>query len=145
MISTPYGFRILGGVYNARQLVDYDRAFRAYCNADPAARPEIPAYLSAFVYPVEFRHHLESTGSTRYYHGPAGVPAVKGDIDREGNIDRALHDTRRLAAFVVKRYRFDSDDLLIGFSGSKGFHVELPVGWTVEPSPAANMTCRLFA
>ena len=77
MTSTPYAFRIMGGADNARQLVDYGKAFHAYCNADPAARPEIPAYLSAFVYPVEFRRHLETTESTRDYHGPVGVPSIK--------------------------------------------------------------------
>ena len=145
MIPTPYAFRIMGGVDNARQLVDYARVFTAYCLADPAARPEIPAYLSAFTYPVEFQRHLETTGSTRDYHGPVGVPSIKFDIDRDGNLEAALHDTRRLSAFLADRYRLDADDLLIGFSGSKGFHVELPIGWMVEPSPDANLTCRLFA
>ena len=145
MIPTPYAFRIMGGVDNARQLVDYARVFTAYCLAHPAAHPEIPAYLSAFTYPVEFRRHLETTGSTRDYHGPVGVPSIKWDIDRDGNLDAALHDTRRLSAFLADRYRLDADDLLIGFSGSKGFHVELPVGWMVEASPDANLTCRRFA
>jgi hypothetical protein len=135
----------MGGTDNARQLVDYGKAFHAYCQADPAARPEIPAYLSAFTFPLAFRRHLESTGSTRDYHGPVGVPSVKWDIDRDGNLDAALRDTRRLAAFLADRYNLDSDDLLIGFSGSKGFHVELPVGWTVVLSPDANMVARLFA
>ena len=56
-----------------------------------------------------------------------------------------MRDTRRLSAFLTDRYRLDADDLLIGFSGSKGFHVELPVGWMVEASPDANLTCRRFA
>jgi len=145
MTPTPYAFRIMGGADNARQLVDYGKAYHAYCNADAAARPEIPAYLSAFVYPVEFRRHLETTGSTRDYHGPVGIPSIKWDIDRDGNLDAALHDTRRLSAFLTDRYRLDADDLMIGFSGSKGFHVELPIGWTVEPTPDANLTCRRFA
>ena len=145
MIPTPLAFRILGGTDNERRIVDYGKAFHAYCNADPAAHPEIPAYLSAFVYPVEFRRHLETTGSTRDYRGPVGVPSIKWDIDRDGNLDAALHDTRRLSAFLADRYRLDADDLIIGFSGSKGFHVELPIGWMVEASPDANLTCRLFA
>ncbi len=145
MIPTPYAFRVMGGVDNARRLVEHAKAFRAYCNADPAARPEIPAYLSAFVYPAEFRGHLESTGSTRDYRGPVGVPSVKWDIDRDGNLGAALHDTRRLAAFLADRHHLDAADLLIGFSGSKGFHVELPVGWTIEPSADANLITRLFA
>jgi len=145
MISTPYAFRVMGGTDNERRIVDYGKAFHAYCNADAAARPEIPAYLSAFTYPVEFRRHLETTRSTRDYHGPVGVPSIKWDIDRDGNLDAALHDTRRLSAFLTDRYRLDADDLMIGFSGSKGFHVELLIGWTVEPTPDANLTCRRFA
>lgn len=145
MNPTPLAFRVLGDVSNARQLVDYAKVFRAYCNADPAARCEIPAYLSAFVYPVEFRHHLESTGSTRDYRGPVGVPSVKWDIDRAGNLDAALRDTRRLASFLADRYRLDDDDLLIAFSGSKGFHVELPIGVAWGTSLHAHLTCRRFA
>ena len=106
--------------------------------------PKIPAYLSAFVFPDQFRRHLETTGSTRDYLGPVGVPSVKWDIDRE-NIDIALRDMRRLASFLTDRFRLDDDDLMVGFSGSKGFHIELPVGWMVEPTPDANITCRLFA
>jgi hypothetical protein len=144
MTPTPYGFRIQGGADNVRRLVDYSNAFTAYCLAHPAARPEIPAYLSAFTYPVEFRRHLETTESTRDYRGPVGVPSVKFDIDRD-NLDAALHDCRRLAAYLADRYKLDGDGLMIGFSGSKGFHIELPVGWTVDASPDANLTCRLFA
>jgi hypothetical protein len=145
MTPAPYAFRIVGGTENRRHLVDYDKAFVGYCHADPAACPDIPAYLSAFIYPVDFRRHFESTGSTRDYRGPVGVASVKFDIDRDGDLDAALHDARKLAAFLADRYRLDGDDLMIGFSGSKGFHVELPVGRIVEPSPDANLACRLFA
>jgi hypothetical protein len=159
----------MGGVDNVRQPVDYGKAFAAYCHAEPAARPEIPAYLSAFTFPVEFRYHLETTGSTRDYHGPVGVPSIKWDIDRvelcgkreaearpdridgtsfvtsDQSLDAALHDCRRLASFLADRYCLDANDLLIGFSGSKGFHVELPISWSVEASPDANMVCHVFA
>jgi hypothetical protein len=161
MTPTPYGFRVMGGPDNARHPVDYGKAFAAYCQADPAARPEVPAYLSAFTFPIEFCRHLGATGSTRDYRGPVGVPSIKWDIDRAcldvstlsetpyvfnaHSIDAALHDTRRLASFLVDHYLLDDDDLLIGFSGLKGCHVELPVGGMVEPSPAANVVCRLFA
>ncbi len=145
MTSTPFAFRILGGTDNARRLVDYASAFRAYCAADPAARPEVPAYLSAFNFGDEFRTLVESTGSVRGYEGPVGIPSVKWDIDREGNLEAALQDTRRLSAFLADRHRLDDTGLLIGFSGSKGFHVELAVGWPIDPTPSANLVCRKFA
>jgi hypothetical protein len=145
MTPTPYGFRLLGSTDNTRQLVDYRKAFDAYCHADPAARPEIPAYLSAFTYPVEFKHHLESTGSTRDYRGPVGVPSIKWDLDRN-NLDDALHDCRKLAAYLADRYRLD-EELLIGFSGGKGFHIEMPFDhpYLVQSSPYADQVCRAFA
>ncbi len=146
MIPTPYAFRVMGGTDNARQLVDYGKAFHAYCNRPTPPRvPRSPPTCRRSSFPSSFADHLETTGSTRDYHGPVGVPSIKWDIDRDGNLDAALHDTRRLSAFLADRYRLDADDLIIGFCGSKGFHVELPVGWTVEPTPDANLTCRLFA
>jgi hypothetical protein len=145
VISTPFAFRILGGTDNERRLVDYASAFRAYCAADPAARPEVPAYLSAFNFGDEFRHQVEATGSVRGYQGPVGVPSAKWDIDREGNLEAALDDARRLSQFLADRHRLDDADLLIGFSGSKGFHVELLVGWPIDPTPSANLVCRRFA
>jgi hypothetical protein len=145
MISTPFAFRILGGTDNQRRLVDYGSAFRAYCAADPAARPEVPAYLSAFCYGDEFRQQVEATGSVCGYQGPVGIPSIKWDIDRAGNLEAALHDVCHLSQFLADRYRFDDGDLLIGFSGWKGFHVELAVGWPIDATPSANIVCRRFA
>jgi hypothetical protein len=145
MTATPFGFRVLGDLSGPRRLIDYWRAYSAYCRADPGAQPEIPAYLSAFVYGGDFRCHLATTGSTRDFGGSVGVPAVHWDIDREDNLKAALHDSRRLAAFLEDHYRLDSNALLVGFSGSKGFHIELPIGWQVEPNPWANLVCRRFA
>jgi hypothetical protein len=145
MISTPFAFRILGGTDNQRRVVDYASAFRAYCAADPSARPEVPAYLSAFNFGDEFRHQMEATGSVRGYQGPVGIASVKWDIDREGNLDAALRDVRILSVCLADDYEVDDENLLIGFSGSKGFHIELPVGWPIDPTPCANLVCRKFA
>ena len=144
MIITPCGFRVMRGSDNERRIVDYSRVFHAYCHADPAAHPEIPAYLSAFTFPSEFRQHLEKTGSTADYHGSVGIPSIKWDVDRDGNLDVALRDTRKLSSFLVDRFRLDVDELLIGFSGSKGFHVELLVDWPEAASSHANVTTRRF-
>jgi hypothetical protein len=145
MTPTTLGFRVLGDLSGPRLLVDYSRCYTAYCHADPGAQPEIPAYLSSFSYGADFRRHLETTGSTRDFGGSVGVPFVKWDLDREDDLAAALHDTRRLVAFLMDQYRLDPADLLVGFSGSKGFHVEWRVGWLIEPSPRANLVCRRFA
>jgi hypothetical protein len=56
-----------------------------------------------------------------------------------------LQHAKKLSAYLADHYCLDANDVLIGFSGSRGLHIELPVGWTVEPSPAVNLTCRRFA
>jgi hypothetical protein len=145
MTVTPYGSRLLGDFSGPRRLIDYQRAYVAYCHADPSAQPEIHAYLSAFTYGDDFRRHLETTGSTRDFDGSVGVPDVKIDVDRADDLAAALHDTRRLAAFLLDHYALDPADILVAFSGNKGFHIEWRIGWPIEPSPSANLVCRRFA
>ncbi len=119
MSATRYGFRVLGGPFGERRLIDYHRAYTAYCRADPGAQPEITAYLSAFTYGDQFRSQFAATGSVRDYHGPIGVPSVKWDLDREADLKGALQDARRLSAFLEDQYRLDPGELLVGFSGSR--------------------------
>jgi hypothetical protein len=68
------------------------------------------------------------------------------DVDR-ADLDAALTDARRLAAVLDDRYRLGSDDLLAFFSGSKGFHLGLPLSicGTPPPSVTFNRTARRFA
>jgi hypothetical protein len=145
MISTPHGLRVLGSLDNPRWLVDYRETFVGYCRAYPKLRLDVPGYLSLLSYPGAFREYIETKQSTGLYRGPVGVPKIAWDIDRAGNLDAALRDCRRLAAYLADRYALDDSDLLIGFSGQKGFHVELPVGWTIEPAVDANGIARVFA
>lgn len=145
MARIAYGFWVQGDLSGPRRLVDYWKALRGYCRVDPGVRPEVPAYLSAFAFGADFRRHLEATDSTRDFSGSVGVPSVKWDIDRPGDAAAALLDTRRLAAYLLDHYALAPSDLLVGFSGDKGFHVELLVGWRVEPDASAHRVCRRFA
>ncbi len=144
MIETPYGFRVLGSASGERRLIMHPRAYRAYCRGDPAARPEITAYLSVFTFGEEFRRQLETTGSVRGYSGPVGVTGIHWDIDREGDLEGALRDVRRLAAHLQDAFHREPHEVRVGFSGDKGFHVEMPLEG-IEPGPLANLVCRQFA
>jgi hypothetical protein len=121
MHAAPYGFRIVGSCREARRLVDAAAAFSGYAACDDRAEVATEAYLSAFQFGDEFRTHLEMTGSTKGYVGPCWSPWLWWDIDRKDDIDSATRDTRRLAAFLVDRYRVDDDSLLVFYSGSKGY------------------------
>jgi hypothetical protein len=126
-------------------LVDFHLAFRAYASCDPHAEVDKEAYLSAFTYPADFRRHLETTGSSRGYGGPCGAHRLWFDLDGD-DLDATLNDARRLAVGTLHRYpSLDDDDLLLFYSGSKGFHLGLPLIWNPEPAPAFNRVAKHFA
>lgn len=142
MIPTPLAFRVLGGADNRREVVSYQRATLAYAHADPAVRPELQAYLSAFAFPPALSAHMSRTGgSTAGYAGPVGVPSLNFDLDRT-DLAVALRDAARLSHFLADRY---AADLVVSYSGSKGFHVSLPTGGFVEPTPDAHRIAKALA
>lgn len=145
MNATPFGFRILGSCDEERRLVDHAGAFLGYASLDPLAVVEREAYLSAFTFGPDFCELLESTGSCRGFVGACWSAWLWFDIDR-ADLDAALRDARRLALWLIERYRLDDDALLIFFSGSKGLHIGLPSAlWTPEPSATFNAVCRTLA
>jgi hypothetical protein len=145
MQAAPYGFRIVGCCWETRRLVDADAALSGYAACDKQAEVTTEAYLSAFQFGKDFRQQLEMTGSTKNYDGPCWSPWLWWDIDRKADIKAATKDARRLAAFLADRYRIDGDELLIFYSGSKGYHVGLPTSlWQPEPSIVFNKLARRF-
>ena len=134
----PFGFRILGSCHEARRLVDADAAFVAYCGCDERADIECEAYLSAFRFGGDFKQRADEWGrlDVKGFDGASWSRWLWVDLDR-ADIGQALQDARRLVAFVAERYGLDGDELLLFFSGSKGFHVGLPTSlW--EPSASAT-------
>lgn len=144
--ATRYGFRIVGNCTNDRRLIDWPSAFVAYSQCDDRAEVNREAYLSAFCFGDAFANHLNTTGSTKGYVGECGADWLWFDIDRD-DIDDATTDARRLAAGLVNRYEITGDDLLCFFSGSKGYHIGLPLSVCGSPMPSVSFhaTCRRFA
>lgn len=145
--SCSLGFWILGATTEERRLVDAAAVFSAYASCDERAAVDREAYLSAFQFGEDFRQLLESTGSTKGFAGLCWSPFVWWDIDREDDLERALSDARRLAGFILARFTaLDDDDLLLFYSGSKGFHVGIPSAlWAPSPLVDFNRLARRFA
>ena len=142
----PYGFWIKGPTDAPRRLVNAAAALAGYAACDPEADLETEAYLSAFTYGEDFRRWLEETGSVRGFEGECWAPFITFDIDRAENLDVALNDARRLASVILHRYpALDDSDLLLFFSGSKGFNVALPTFWDSAPSAMFHRAARHFA
>lgn len=147
MSPKPYGLRVVGHRAGNRRLVSWRAAFAACCACDSKAAIDRESYLSHFVFGSDFRQHFEFEGTERGFNGLCGADWLFWDIDRAGDLEGALSDSRRLCAALLDRYReLDEDDLLIFLSGKKGFHVGIPcAAWNPEPSPDFNATAKRFA
>lgn len=141
-----YGFRVLGNFYARRRLVDADAALEGYASCHPEAEVGKEAYLSAFAFGPDFRDYLKANNSVADFSGPCWSRFLSWDIDRD-DLQLALTETRRLATHLLERYaELGESDLLLWFSGSKGFHAGLPTSlWKPEPSLTFNRIARRFA
>ncbi len=143
------GYRIVGPCDRDRKIVNYDRAFAAYAACDDAAQVEREGFLSPFQYDDAIRDRSTDAGGrldVRGFDGQCWSRFVWFDIDRDGDIDAATKDARRLALGLIERYRLDESELLVFFSGSKGFHVGLPTSlFDSSPAVAFNQAVRKLA
>lgn len=144
--ATPQGYRIVGPCDRDRRLVDYELAFAAYADCDDRAQIDEQGFLSPFQYSNEIRerdqgHRLDVRG----FDGVVWSKFLMFDID-DADLDNALDRTRRLCSLLIQRYDLDESELLVFFSGGKGFHVGLPTSvFDAEPSAAFNRICLRLA
>jgi len=140
-----FGYRISGGVFNKRLLVDASAAFVGHAQCDPKANINSECYLSAFRFADDFKVHLEETNSTKGFVGPTWTNFLWFDIDKD-ELSEALQDVRKLTITMRERFGIAGDSLLIFYSGSKGFHVGLPTSfWQAVPAVEFHHYCRKFA
>jgi hypothetical protein len=141
-----FAFRIVGSpIGGRRRLVSAPAAYAAYAACDPRCNLETESYLSAFWYGSEFRDYLSKFGGVKNYDGECWSPWLWFDVDREGDLGAAQRDTARLASHLVARYQIAPKDLLIFFSGSKGYHVGCPLSWQPSPSVRFHLVARYLA
>jgi hypothetical protein len=148
MTTCNYAYRIVGPTSEPRRLVNATAAFVGYAANDPKAECEREAYLSAFCYEDEFCARKDVWGNvdTKDFNGTCSSPWIWWDIDRDGDLESALRDTRRLAVTLVESFNVGGNDLLVFYSGSKGFHLGLSTAlWQPEPSTVFNRVTRRFA
>jgi hypothetical protein len=147
MITDAYGFIVRGHRAGRRRSVDWRTAFTAYSACDERAQLERETFLSHFTYGRDFAEYLDQNHSEADYSGPCGADVIHWDIDREGNLDAALRDARRLTSGILDRYHeLDDNALLIFLSGWKGVHIGVPTSlWRPTPSVRFNDVAKRFA
>jgi hypothetical protein len=118
------------------ELVRPDLAFAACCRAERRL-DLVGLYGSAFTFPAdEFPRHF-AVHRRRGWAGPCGTLRLFWDQDGPD----ATRDTRRLAAYLIDHYVLDEGQILVGFSGEKGYHIELAFG-PVQPADRVPASVR---
>ena len=145
-MSCPYGYRIVGPTWETRRTVVAAAALSGYAACDERADVNREAYLSAFQFGEDFRLLLEETKSTAGFLGSCWSPWLWFDIDSANDLERARREAVRLGMMLDERYKLEDEDLLLFFSGAKGFHLGLPT-WLWSPIPTADFhkVARQFA
>lgn len=141
----PFGFRVVGPLTGARRTVKAAAALAGHASCAPEASASDECYLSAFQFGAEYRDYVEQTNSPKGYVGPCWSPWMWVDVDRN-DPEQAACDARKFVGFVLDRYaKLDDDELLVFFSGRKGYHVGVPLSHNPAPSGAFHRTARGLA
>ncbi len=135
-----YGFAIEGNCTLPRRLSIATEHFAGCSDSCPSGE----SYLSLYRFNNKFADHLNKTGSVRRYTGPTWASWIWFDIDRNGEPQLALDDARLLVRALIE-LGSNADDLLIFFSGQKGFHVGVSTA-LFSPLPAIDFptTTKMF-
>lgn len=147
MNPMEYGFRVVGPATKERCVTKWHTAFHAYAECDDRAQCDKESYLSAFTFGSDFADHLRHRRTVKGLpeSTPCFSPWLWWDIDRKGNVPKAQADAATLVVTLNREFAIDPDELLIFFSGSKGFHVGLSTDlFRCEPSAHFHHIAQQF-
>ena len=94
---------------------------------------EEEAYTS-FWYDQDFQAHVNKYSSVAGFDGSCWLPWLWFDIDRADDLEAAQQATRKLVSWLLDNTEMTPDDLLVFFSGSKGFHLGCPMPSDAQPA-----------
>ena len=132
------GFCCQGVAVRQKQKIKWQETFKAACSVDPFFIDKSDFFLSLYSFDSGLVEHFKLTGnSVAGFGGACWCPFVWFDIDRENDLGTALADVRRLVEYLTQTpagsdvdsglFVPHSEAFLVFFSGSKGFHVGVPI------------------
>jgi hypothetical protein len=138
-------YRVVGALSGLRRVVNAGAAFAGYAHCDARAQVDLEGHLSTFSFGRDFHEWMAGTGSTRGFDGRCWAQYIWWDLDRPRNLGCALDDTCRLTSRIHQDLGLGGGEILVLFSGGKGFHVGLPTAlWNPEPCDHFNLIARQF-
>lgn len=95
-------------------------------------------YRSIFLYDEGLMLFVDKTGSVAGYAGKHTADALVFDFDGE-ELEAVKNETYKFIMYLYHNFDIPFEYLRIAFSGSKGFHVSIPMNAIVEnPNPAED-------
>lgn len=127
-----------GGLNKRNNLIlasDLEKLFKEHSSK----RKPTECFATYFRYPEEMRQHFVSNGnSVEKYTGPVYTDILPIDIDDKKDLSRA-HENAKKAVHALEEIGIDPNVLQAVFSGSKGFHLDVPsILFGIEPSSRLN-------
>ena len=133
----PFGFACQGVAVRQKQKIRWLETFKAACSCNPYIINQTDFFLSLYSFDKGLIEHFRQTGnSVAGYCGACYCPFIWFDIDR-GNLTDAQKDAARLVEYLTQTPADsdsdsglivpDAESILLFFSGSKGFHLAVPV------------------
>jgi len=111
-----------------------------HINELPGHVGEEECFSSYLRYPVEYFEFWEkNNGSLKGYSGSCYSDVVPIDLDSSEDLNDALRDCRGLIGELESQYGVNPNSLVLYFSGSKGFHVEIPIVLFGDIQPSSSL------
>ncbi|MFC1527536.1 primase C-terminal domain-containing protein [Candidatus Neomarinimicrobiota bacterium] len=102
----------------------------------------IDCYKTYFRFDSSYITHFKKNGrSISQYQGKCISDYIPIDIDRK-NLDESLIICRDLIKYLQHDFDVTLDSLVIYFSGSKGFHIGIPISLLGDIEPSENLPLR---
>ncbi|PLX24664.1 MAG: hypothetical protein C0600_12860 [Ignavibacteria bacterium] len=93
-------------------------------------------YRSLFLYEQSLKDWTDKTGSVKGYNGDHTSDMFPIDVDFDGNLEAAKDEAERIMGNLTVLYEVPVEYMRIAFSGSKGFHIVIPIqAFTDSPKP----------
>lgn len=129
-MQTPKYFELVtGDITNRNRIVDgipFDANLKIAC------------YRSLWNYTGDFKKYVEKTGSVTDYEGVHDCDFIAFDFDSFADPNQARKDAVNLVKTLTEEFGVDHNCIQIYFSGSKGFHILLPIALIGSPEGSVD-------
>ena len=127
-----YAEFVIGGLHNRNRIENI--------NTFKIDEPRFECYRSMFLFDDKFKKYVEKTGSTKNYLGEHISDALILDFDGT-DLEAIKKETENFIWSLYYNFGVPVDYPRIAFSGSKGFHVTLPIEViTAHPQPSPDFS-----